>query len=1061
MDAATAEGGLTAAAVEQRRRDGHVNRVPAPPGRSFGQIVAANVFTPVNAIIVALFVLIVIAGYIKDGLFVGVVVSNSLVGIIQEFRARRELERLQVLTEPTAAVIRDGERQVIDVDEIVLDDVVELSIGGEVAIDGDVIASSGLQLDESMLTGESEPVAKGPGDTVLSGSFVVSGSGRVVATAVGADSFASTLAAEAKAFATADSQLRQGVDRILRWLTFVIPIASVLLFLSLLSSEDRWQEAVQGTVAAAVAMVPDGLVLLTSVAFVAGMVQLTRRNALAKQLPTVEILARVDVLCLDKTGTITTGDITLAKVHAIDREGGPDVNVVLAAIAASDDAPNATMQAVAKGVGDAPPWTVVDVEPFSSARKWSAANFTECGWMYLGAPDFLLADDDPARELVAELSGAGQRVLALVTSENGPDGDTAPPGSTTLAIIELEDEIRPDAAEILAYFGAQHVTLKVISGDNPETVAAIARRAGLDSGSAPMDARSLPTGIDELADALERSTVFGRVAPRQKQDMVRALQSRGHTVAMTGDGVNDVLALKDADLGVSMGSGSEASKSVADLVLVDNAFSTLPLVVDEGRKVINNVERVSNLFISKTAYAVVLTLVVGLLRTSFPLLPRQLTLIGTFSIGVPGVFLALAPSVELVKPGFLGRVLRFSIPAGVAAGAVALVAFGLAQGPADLTLDQARTVVTITLLALGLVILATVSRPFRPWKFLLVAAMAASYVFVIVVPFTRDYFELHVVASEVWWWVAGLVVAGGVFIASLPWILERWDRGRKYAENGSVTPIDATLRRVETKQPLVFDQVDFTVRDPVGIARDFAAPLEYAQRVEAVVVASGIEALMPRRDPRIDEFLLTWTDDEQGHARALGELMNVIGLEPTPIGDAGLPLHNRLISMLAARSESLHDVVTTIWALAGAMNEHLAMAAYNRMDLMLRQRGEEALHQTLFRLLRSHESAHKSFYWAVAADNWKRLHPWQQRLTRLVVTKTYAPVGAGEAVDRPALARTIHALGRDDWNEAIVEPVQGVADRLLGPTEPFVRRAFDKCLVTDPLGIELLAPTGT
>ncbi len=285
--------------------------------------------------------------------------------------------------------------------------------------------------------------------------------------------------------------------------------------------------------------------------------------------------------------------------------------------------------------------------------------------------------------------------------------------------------------------------------------------------------------------------------------------------------------------------------------------------------------------------------------------------------------------------------------------------------------------------------------------------------------------------------------------------------GGALCENGWVTPVDATLRHVETKRPLVFDEIDFTIRDPAGLAGAFAAPLEYAQRVEAVVVASGIEALMPRRDSRIDDFLAVWTDDEQGHARALGELMHLLGLEPTPIGDAGLPLHNRLISLLARGSESLHDVVTTIWSLAGAMNEHLAMAAYNRMDAMLRQRGEDALHHTMFRLLRAHESAHKSFYWSVAAETWHRLDPWQRRLTRLVVTKTYAPVGAGGASDRPALARTIHALGPDDWNEAIVEPVQGVADRLFGDTEPFVRRAFEKCLVTDPLGVELLAVTGT
>ncbi len=764
------ELGLTADEVRQRVEAGQVNRSPAPPGRSFAQIVAANVFTPVNAIMVTLFVLIVIAGYLKDGLFVGVVFSNSVVGIVQEYRARRELDRLQVLTEPVAAVIRDGRREEIDVEEIVLGDVVELSIGGQVAIDGTVLASVGLQLDESMLTGESRAVTKAPGDTVLSGSFVVAGSGRVVATAVGAASFASSLASEAKTFATARSELRDGVDRILRWLTVIIPVASIALFFSLLHSEDRWQDAVQGTVAAAVAMVPDGLVLLTSVAFVAGMLQLTRRNALAKQLPTVEILARVDVLCLDKTGTITTGDIVLAQVHAFGDGPPGEAELALAALAATDDAPNATMQAIATGVGETPSWNVVAVEPFSSARKWSAVEFDGHGWMYLGAPDFLLGEGDPANALVGELSSAGKRLLALVNSADGPDGDAAPAGSTTLAIVELEDEIRHDAEEILAYFREQDVTLKVISGDNPETVQAIAQRAGVETSGAAIDARGLPTDIDELGSVLDSSTVFGRVAPRQKQDMVRALQARGHVVAMTGDGVNDVLALKDADLGVSMGSGSEASKSVADLVLVDNAFSTLPVVVDEGRKVINNIERVANMFLTKAAYAVLLTVVIGLLRDPFPLLPRQLTLIGVFSVGVPGFFLALAPSTELVRPGFLDKVLPFSLPAGTAVGIAALATFQLSRGPGGDTLEEARTLVTFALLALGLVVLATVSRPLVAWKVVLVAAMAAGAALVVAVPAGRSYFELEIAVGSLAY-VVWPVVAAGVFIAALPWLV--------------------------------------------------------------------------------------------------------------------------------------------------------------------------------------------------------------------------------------------------------------------------------------------------
>jgi cation-transporting ATPase E len=706
-------------------------------------------------------------------LFVGVVVSISVIGVVQEVRARRELQRLAVVTEPQATVIRNATPVEIASDEIVLDDVIELRLGGQVAVDGEVLASVGLRLDESMLTGESLPVPKEAGAEVLSGSFVVAGSGRIRATKVGADSYASALATEAKQFTAAESNLRRGIDTILRWLTVVIPIASIFLFVNLLDAEDRWQDALLGTVAAAVAMVPDGLVLLTSLSFMAGIVALARRNALAKQLSTVEVLARVDVLCLDKTGTITTGDITFAAAHTAEGRTDDEVRAGLVALAASDGSPNATMAAIAAAVGTDSSWTLDQVEPFDSDRKWSAASFVDHGWFYLGAPDFLLAPDDPARALVERLSSGGKRLLAVVTSDDGPSSDGLPAAVSTLAIVELEDEIRPDAAEILAYFVEQDVTLKVISGDNQDTVAAIAERAGLDVVGDPVDARDLPSEVGELADALERATVFGRVKPQQKQAIVKALQSRGHVVAMTGDGVNDVLALKDADLGISMGSGSEATKAVADLVLTDNAFSSLPTVVNEGRKVINNVERVSNLFVTKAAYAVLLTFAVGLLDSPFPFLPRQLTLIGTFSIGVPGFFLALAPEVDLIRPGFLRRVLWFSIPAGVIAGTATLIAYEMALHVAELDLDEARTLATVTLLAIGLVVLAVASRPVRSWKLGLVVAMAAGYVVVFLVPFLRDYFRLEVFWDQAWWYSLAAVAVAGALIAAIPRVVGR------------------------------------------------------------------------------------------------------------------------------------------------------------------------------------------------------------------------------------------------------------------------------------------------
>jgi len=760
--------GLTSAEVAERVAAGQVNIAPEPPGRSFGQIVAANVFTVVNGIMLTLFVLVLVSGNPQDGLFVGVVLSNSVIGVVQEVRARRELQRLQVITEPRAIVVRDGAAVEIASDDIVLDDVVELRLGGQVAVDGVALDSTGLRLDESMLTGESLPVPKQVGDEVLSGSFVVAGNGRLRATAVGADSYASTLATEAKQFTAVESRLRRGIDTILRWLTVIIPVASIFLFVRLLALEDRWQDALLGTVAAAVAMVPDGLVLLTSLSFMAGMLALARRNALAKQLTTVEVLARVDVLCLDKTGTITTGEITFAAAHPADGRTDAEVNEGLVALASSDRAPNATMVAIAAAVGTASPWTVDQVEPFDSERKWSAASFVDHGWFYLGAPDFLLAHDDPSRVLVERLSAGGKRLLALVTCDDGPDGDRLPSEARPLAVVELEDEIRHDAAEILAYFAEQDVTLKVISGDNQDTVAAIAERAGLAVAGAPIDARELPTDLVELADTLEEATVFGRVKPQQKQAMVHALQSRGHVVAMTGDGVNDVLALKDADLGISMGSGSEATRAVADLVLTDNAFSSLPTVVNEGRKVINNVERVANLFVTKAAYAVLLTFSVGLVDSPFPFLPRQLTLIGTFSIGVPGFFLALAPEVDLVRPGFLRRVLRFSVPAGVVAGAATLGAYEAALHVADLDLDQARTLATVTLLAIGLVVLAVTSRPLQSWKLGLVGAMAAGYGIVFLVPWLRDYFRLELFWDVAWGYAAVAVSVAGALIVAIP-----------------------------------------------------------------------------------------------------------------------------------------------------------------------------------------------------------------------------------------------------------------------------------------------------
>ena len=775
--------GLSAAEVRQRVIEGRTNDVPDAPVRTVGQIVRANVLTPVNAIIGSMFVLIMVAGFPADALFAGVVVSNSVIGIAQELRARRTLHKLAVLSAPRARVVRDGQAREVGTSEVVADDVLELRPGDQVVVDGEVVAARGLEVDESLLTGESDPVDKAPGDGVMSGSFVSAGAGWYRATAIGADSYAARLSEEARRFKLAGSELKRGVNVILRRLTWIIPLATLLLLARLLATEDRWQEALRGTVAAAVAMVPDGLVLLTSLAFITGVVALARRRALAKELASVELLARVDTLCLDKTGTITTGEISFGHAEPMGSATEAEATETLAALASADPAPNATLAAIAAAVGERPDgWDLGRSVPFSSARKWAAASFEGRGTYHLGAPDVLLGTgeaSDEARARAAAASAEGGRVLVVTRSAAAASSDDRlPEDREPICLVHLGDTIRSDAPEIFAYFRNQGVDLKVISGDHPATVAAVAHRAGItgdpadeaeDPAGGPgrpqapaFDARRLPDEPDALADTLESTVVFGRVDPHQKRAMVHALQSRGRTVAMTGDGVNDVLALKDADMGIAMGSGSSASRAVAQLVLLDNRFATLPRVLAEGRRVINNIERVANLFITKAAYAVLLTVLVGLAGSPFPFLPRHLTLIGTFSVGVPGFFLALAADDQLVRPGFLGRVLRFSLPAGTAAAAVTFALYEVVRRLDGISLYEARTSATMTLLGIGLVILVLISRPLRPWKVGLAASGAASYGATMALPLVREFFQLDSPSLGAWLWVLGAVAVGGV-----------------------------------------------------------------------------------------------------------------------------------------------------------------------------------------------------------------------------------------------------------------------------------------------------------
>lgn len=747
-----AAGGLTGAQVRERIAAGQTNDVPRRSSRPVGQIIRANVLTRFNAIIGTLFVLILIFGQWQDGLFGGIIIANAAIGVIQELRAKRTLDRLAVVGETPVRVMRDGTVRELAQHEIVLDDLIELGTGDRIVVDGEVTESRGLEIDESLLTGEADPVHKAPGDPIMSGSFVVAGSGGFTATKVGPDAYAAKLVEEASKFTLAHSELQAGINTFLTYVTWLIVPVAALLIVTQLSTARNFGEAVVGAVAGVVTMVPEGLVLMTSIAFAVGVVRLGRRQCLVQELPAIEGLARVDVLCVDKTGTLTEPGMDLDEIVVL--RGDLPAFASLAALAAADTSPNPTMQALKEGLDEPDPgWKTTTAVPFSSARKWSGAEFGSRGAWIFGAADVLLAEGDEHRQEAEKLGSTGLRVLALAKVPDGAFGDAewmeGPAGAgkrlrvEAAALVVLRQRLRPEAPDTLRYFAQQGVAVKVISGDNPVSVGAIAQDLKIPGAEHPVDARTLPEDTAKMAEILDTNSVFGRVSPQQKRSMVKALQSRGHTVAMTGDGVNDVLALKDADLGVSMGSGSGATRAVAQIVLLDNSFATLPFVVAEGRRVLGNIERVANLFLTKTMYSILLAILVGLLHVRFPFLPRHLTLISTLTIGVPAFFLALAPNLERARTGFVPRVLRFAIPAGIACGGATFAGYYLALENPKTGFAQDSSTATLALFLLAMWVLALIARPYNWWRIGLVAAMGAAFLTVLALPWLRDFFALE------------------------------------------------------------------------------------------------------------------------------------------------------------------------------------------------------------------------------------------------------------------------------------------------------------------------------
>lgn len=735
MTVDTGPVGLTSAEVAQRIKAGQVNTLPPRSGRTTWDIVRSNVFTRINFLLMILFALVMTTGSIQNALFGFLIIVNSGIGIVQELRAKKTLDSLAVLGEGKPRVRRDGAGVEVLREQIVLDDVIEIGPGDQVVVDGDVIEASYLEVDESLLTGESDAVLKSPGDQVMSGSFVVAGVGAFRATRVGADAYAAKITAEASKFSLVKSELQQGINKILRLITWLLIPVGIVTILVQWDQPVVWQEKVLATAGALVPMVPEGLVLLTSLAFAVGVVRLARRNVLVQELPAIEGLARVDVVCADKTGTLTENGMRFGELEPLDDASADRLRAVVSQVAAADPRPNASIQALAAEMplaGDA--WEVTGLAPFTSAKKWSGVSFAGEGDWVVGAPD-VLAGGGQAAHRAEEIGSQGGRVLLLGRSDRPVDDPEAPGTVTPVALLVLEQRVRPEARGTLEYFAAQGVTVKVISGDNAVSVGAVTRSLGV-AADEVMDARKLPDGGEAFADEVERMNVFGRVTPQQKRDMVGALQARGHTVAMTGDGVNDVLAIKDSDLGVAMGTGAAATRSVAQLVLLDDSFATLPHVVAEGRRVIGNIERVANFFLTKTLYSVVLALLVAIWRLPFPFVPIHISLVGWFTIGIPASILALAPNADRARPGFLRRVMRFGIPAAVVIGVTTFISYLLTlqqSGTAGLTL-QVSTATLITLLCGGAWVMITISRPYEWWKLLMIAGCIAATIAVFVVP---------------------------------------------------------------------------------------------------------------------------------------------------------------------------------------------------------------------------------------------------------------------------------------------------------------------------------------
>ena len=738
------EQGLTSAQVRERTDAGWTNAPVDPPGKTVKQIVLSNIFTYFNMLFFLLALCVIAVQQWLNLTFMGVIIVNTAIGIVQELRSKKTLDKLSILASPKAVAVRDGKRVTVDTAQLVRDDIVVFAAGNQIYADA-VVAQDSCYVNEALITGESDEIKKNPGDKLLSGSFVVSGLCRAQLTDVGADSYVSRLTQEAKrAKKPQQSEMMRALQNLVKWIgILVIPLGVVMFIKEFVWLDRAAPIAVTSTVGSIIGMIPEGLYLLTSVALAVSMMRLARRRVLTRDMNCIETLARVDTLCVDKTGTIT--ESAMQADDPLPLAENTPITEILSAFYAGEQPDNDTARALTARFGQGgTAWTSVRTIPFNTAYKYSAKDFGAQGCYVVGAPDVLAGSR--AGELADRLTpllAQGRRVL-LLAKYNGalPDPPAAldPAQLEFLALLPLQNRIRESAPETFRFFAKQGVKIKVISGDDPQAVSHVAANAGIAGAEHWVDAATLQSEA-ALAEAAEKCTVFGRVTPEQKRQLVHALQAKGHTVAMTGDGVNDVLALKDADCGIAMASGAQAASQVAQLVLLDSDFAALPGVVAEGRRVINNIQRSASLFLVKNIFSFLLSIVALVLPLAYPFQPLQLSLVTFATIGAPAFFLALEPNHELVRGKFMRNVLRRALPGGLTDFLLVFCAQGFGYA-FDIPSDRVGTICTLVVLCVGLQVLWGVCIPFTPlhwaiWGSMTVAGVGGAFLLARWLPLVR------------------------------------------------------------------------------------------------------------------------------------------------------------------------------------------------------------------------------------------------------------------------------------------------------------------------------------